>query len=152
MLEFFLIRQSVAVCVHSPSVECVDHYLTVPGSVISLNGDEAILNSISWPSLNALPNWDGSVFNGRHRLVDGSSDIMRRERERERGEHAALIRMRWPKVTVKAHICISFDFCGPFFFFFFVFFFFLMGVAVIASLMEVHSPASWLSSRNPQLI
>lgn len=56
MLEFFLIRQSVAACVHLPSVECVGHYLTVPGSVISLNGDEAMQNSISWASLNALPN------------------------------------------------------------------------------------------------
>lgn len=34
-----------------------------------------------------------------------------RTRERERGENMQLIRMLWPKVTVKAHICISFDFC-----------------------------------------
>lgn len=39
MLEFFLIRQSVVACAHLPSVECVDHYLTVPGFVISLNRD-----------------------------------------------------------------------------------------------------------------
>lgn len=35
-----------------------------------------------------------------------------RDREKESGEHAALIRILWPKVTVEAHICISLDFCG----------------------------------------
>lgn len=45
MLEFFLIRQSVVVRVHLPSVECVDHYITVPGFVISLNGDVAVQNT-----------------------------------------------------------------------------------------------------------
>lgn len=39
MLEFFLIRPSVVVRAHSPSVECVDHYITEPGLVISLNRD-----------------------------------------------------------------------------------------------------------------
>lgn len=31
ILEFLLIRQSVVACAHLPSVEYVDHYLTVPG-------------------------------------------------------------------------------------------------------------------------
>lgn len=44
-LEFFLIRQSVAVHAHLPSVESVDHYLTVPGFCISLNRDVAVQNS-----------------------------------------------------------------------------------------------------------
>lgn len=35
-----------------------------------------------------------------------------REKERESEKSMQLIRMLWPKVTVKAHICISFDFCG----------------------------------------
>lgn len=30
----------------------------------------------------------------------------------KREENMQLIRMLWPKVTVKAHICISLDFCG----------------------------------------
>lgn len=45
MLEFFLIRRSVVVCAHLPSVECVDHYITVPGFVISLNRDVAVQNT-----------------------------------------------------------------------------------------------------------
>lgn len=45
MLEFVIIRQSVAVCTHLPSVECEDHYLIVLGFVISLNRDVALQNS-----------------------------------------------------------------------------------------------------------
>lgn len=45
MLEFFLIRQSVVVRAHLPSVECVDHYITMPGCVISLNRDVAVQNT-----------------------------------------------------------------------------------------------------------
>lgn len=92
MLEFFLIRQSVVARAHLPSVECVDHYLTVPGFVISLNRDVAIQKFLTWDGLNAQPKWDGYVFNGWHHLVAGSSDIMwqrENEGEREGGEHAA---------------------------------------------------------------
>lgn len=53
MLEFFLIRQSVVARAHSPSAECVDHYLTVPGFVVSLNRDVAIQKSLTWDGLNA---------------------------------------------------------------------------------------------------
>lgn len=34
------------------------------------------------------------------------------EREGEKEDSTQLIRMLRPKVTAKAHICISFDFCG----------------------------------------
>ena len=45
MLESFLIRQSVVLRAHLPSVECVDHYITVPGFIISLNRDVAVQNT-----------------------------------------------------------------------------------------------------------
>lgn len=50
---------------------------------VSLNRDVAVQNSISWDSLNALPNRDGYVFNERNHLVDASIDIMQQEREGE---------------------------------------------------------------------
>lgn len=107
ILEFFLIRQSVAVRAHLPSVECVDHYLTVPGFVISLNTDVAVQNSSRGIVLiYCLIEMDMFLMTGIVWLL--AQVILCRER----GEHAVLIRMLWPKVTVKAHICISFDFCG----------------------------------------
>lgn len=45
MLESFLIRQSVVLRAHLPSVECVDHCITVPCFIISLNRDVAVQNT-----------------------------------------------------------------------------------------------------------
>lgn len=107
MLEFFLIRLSVVVRAHLPSVKCVDHYITAPGFVISLHGDVAVQNtSRAMVLMHCIIEMDmflmtGSVWLPALVIFCG-----------ERGVHAALIRMLWPKVTVKAHVCISFDFCG----------------------------------------
>lgn len=100
-------------------MEYVDHYLTGPGFVISRNGDIVVteLHPVGY-SPNARPNWDGYVFNEWYHL--DSSDIMQGESERR--THSAN-RDSMAKVTVKAHICISFDFCGQGLLFFSPFFF-----------------------------
>lgn len=107
MLEFFLISQSVVARAHLPSVECVDHYLTVPGFVISLNRNVAVQNSSRGIVLmHCLSEMDMFLMTS---IVWLPAQVILCG---ERGKSRQLIRMLWPKVTVKAHICISFDFCG----------------------------------------
>lgn len=89
MLEFFLIRQSVVVCSHLPSVECVDHYLAVPGFVIRLNRDVAVQNSSCGIVLmHNLSEMDMFLMTG---IVWLPAQVICRERERgrEREEQAA---------------------------------------------------------------
>lgn len=88
-------------------MECVDHYLTMPGFVISLNRDVAVQNtSHGIVLMHCLIEIDIFLMTGIVWLP--AQVILCSERE----ESTQLIRMRRPKVTVKAHICISFDFCA----------------------------------------
>ncbi len=84
----------------------MDHYLTVPGFVIRLSRDVAVQNSSRGIVLmHFLIEMDMFLMTGI--IWVPARVILCCERERMQ-----LIRMLRPKVTAKAHICISFDFCG----------------------------------------
>ena len=55
MLEFFLIRRSVVVRAHLPSVEYVDHYLGVPGFCHESEQRRSPAKFLTWDGLNAQP-------------------------------------------------------------------------------------------------
>lgn len=86
VLEFFLIRLSVSVCLHAIcAVESADHYLTLPGFVTSLKRDVALQNSTHGVVLlHSLIEMDGFLMTCIIWLL-AHPILGRGERERQRG-------------------------------------------------------------------